>query len=60
MWRPYSNRLRRFWYCFVLLRSICLAEKGEYDKARIVAGAINEVSPGNKAALNIISFCEGH
>ena len=39
---------------------ICLAEKGEYDKARIVAGAINEVSPGNKAALNIISFCEGH
>ncbi len=39
---------------------ICLAEKGEYDKARIVAGAINEVSPGSRAALNVLSFCEGH
>lgn len=37
---------------------ICLAQKGEYDKARIVAGAINEASPGNKAALNIISYCD--
>lgn len=39
---------------------ICLAEKGEYDKARIVAGAINEASPGSRAALNVLSFCEGH
>lgn len=39
---------------------ICLAERGEYDKARIVAGAINEVSPGSRAALNVLSFCEGH
>lgn len=39
---------------------ICLAEKGEYDKARIVAGAINESSPGDKAALNVLSYCEGH
>ena len=39
---------------------ICLAEKGEYDKARIVAGAINEKSPGDKAALNVLSYCEGH
>lgn len=37
---------------------ICLAEKGEYDKARIVAGAINEVSPGNRAALNVLSYCD--
>ncbi len=36
---------------------ICLAEKGEYDKARIVAGAINEVSPGSRAALNVLSYC---
>ncbi len=39
---------------------ICLAEKGEYDKARIVAGAINEASPGSRAALNVLSYCEGH
>ena len=39
---------------------ICLAEKGEYDKARIVSGAINEKSPGDKAALNVLSYCEGH
>lgn len=39
---------------------ICLAGRGEYDKARIVAGAINEVSPGSRAALNVISYCEGH
>ena len=39
---------------------ICLAWKGEYDKARIVAGAINEKSPGDKAALNVLSYCEGH
>ena len=37
---------------------ICLAQKGEYDKARIVAGAINEASPGNKAALNVLSYCD--
>ncbi len=37
---------------------ICLAEKGEYDKARIVAGAINEASPGNRAALNVLSYCD--
>ena len=39
---------------------ICLAHKGEYEKARIVAGAINEVSPGSKAALNVLSFCDGN
>lgn len=39
---------------------ICLAEKGEYDKARIVAGAINEVSPGDRAAINVLGYCEGH
>ncbi len=39
---------------------ICLAMKSEYDKARIVAGAINELSPGNKAAINILSYCEGN
>lgn len=39
---------------------ICLAMKGEYDKARIVAGAINEKSPGDKAALNVLSYCEGN
>lgn len=39
---------------------ICLAVKGEYDKARIVAGAINEKSPGDRAALNILTYCEGH
>lgn len=37
---------------------ICLAEKGEIDKARIVAGAINEKSPGDKAALNVLSYCD--
>ncbi|MBR2255560.1 MAG: tetratricopeptide repeat protein [Candidatus Methanomethylophilaceae archaeon] len=36
---------------------MCLADKGEYDKARIVAGAINEISPGDRAAVNIISYC---
>lgn len=36
---------------------LCLAEKGEIDKAKIIAGAINELSPGNKAAVNIISYC---
>jgi tetratricopeptide (TPR) repeat protein len=39
---------------------ICLALKEEYDKARIVAGAINEISPGDKAAINILTYCEGH
>lgn len=39
---------------------ICLAQQGEYEKARIVAGAINEASPGNRAALNVLSYCEGH
>lgn len=39
---------------------ICLAQKGEYDKARIVAGAINERSPGDRAAINILKYCEGH
>lgn len=39
---------------------ICLALSNEYDKARITAGAINEISPGNKAAMNILSYCEGH
>ncbi len=37
---------------------MCLAEMGEIDKARIVAGAINEVRPGDKAVLNILSYCE--
>ena len=37
---------------------ICLAMKGEYDKARIVAGAINEASPGSRAALNVLGYCE--
>ncbi len=39
---------------------ICLALKEEYEKAKIVAGAINEISPGDKAAINILSYCEGH
>lgn len=39
---------------------LCLVEKGEYDKAKIIAGAINEISPGNKAAVNIISYCNVH
>ncbi len=39
---------------------ICLALKGEYEKARIVAGAINEKSPGDRAALNILNYCSGH
>ncbi len=39
---------------------ICLALKGEYEKAKIVAGAINEISPGDKAAINILSYCEEH
>ncbi|MDO5861226.1 MAG: tetratricopeptide repeat protein, partial [Thermoplasmata archaeon] len=39
---------------------ICLADRGEYEKARIVAGAINEASPGSRAALNVLSYCEGH
>ena len=39
---------------------ICLALKEEYDKAKIVAGAINEISPGDKAAINVLSYCEGH
>ncbi len=39
---------------------ICLAMKGEYGKARIVAGAINETSPGSRAALNVLTYCEGH
>lgn len=39
---------------------ICLALKGEYDKAKITAGAINEISPGDKAAINILSYCEGN
>jgi len=36
---------------------ICLAQKGEIDKARIVAGAINEISPGDRAAINVLSYC---
>lgn len=43
--------------CAMETLGICLAEKGEYDKARIVAGAINEASPGNKAAINVLSYC---
>ena len=39
---------------------ICLALKNEYDKAKIVAGAINELSPGDKAAISVLSYCEGH
>lgn len=39
---------------------ICLAQKKEYDKARIVAGAINEISPGSRSAINILKYCEGH
>ncbi len=39
---------------------ICLAMKGEYEKAKITAGAINEIAPGDKAALNILSYCEGN
>jgi tetratricopeptide (TPR) repeat protein len=39
---------------------ICLAMKEEYQKAKIVAGAINEISPGDKAAINILTYCEGH
>lgn len=39
---------------------ICLALSNEYDKARITAGAINEISPGNKAVMSILSYCEGH
>ena len=38
---------------------ICLALKGEIQKAKIVAGAINEISPGDKAAINVLSYCEG-
>ncbi len=37
---------------------LSLAENGETDKARIVAGAINEIAPGNRAALNILSYCD--
>ena len=37
---------------------ICLAEKGEFDKARIVAGAINEVSPGHRSSMEILRYCE--
>lgn len=37
---------------------ICLALKDEKDKARIVAGAINEVSPGDRAAVNVLSYCD--
>lgn len=36
---------------------LCLAEKGEFDKARIVAGAINERSPGNRAAVDVLARC---
>ncbi len=39
---------------------ICLAMKGEYQKAKITAGAINEISPGNKAVINILAYCDGH
>ena len=38
---------------------ICLALKGEIQKAKIVAGAINEISPGDKAAINVLSYCDG-
>ncbi len=37
---------------------ICLALKEEYDKAKIVAGAINEISPGDKRAINVLSYCK--
>jgi len=37
---------------------ICLAQKGEVEKARIVAGAINEISPGHKSAMEIIHYLE--
>ncbi len=37
---------------------LSLAEKGEIDKARIVAGAINEISPGHKAVINILTYCD--
>jgi tetratricopeptide (TPR) repeat protein len=39
---------------------ICLALKGEIEKAKITAGAINEISPGDKAAINILSYCDGN
>jgi len=39
---------------------ICLALKGEYEKAKITAGAINELSPGNRIAIEVLSYCEGH
>ncbi|MBO4568829.1 MAG: hypothetical protein J5674_02445, partial [Candidatus Methanomethylophilaceae archaeon] len=37
---------------------LCLAETGDVPKARIVAGAINEISPGDKAVIKILSYCE--
>jgi tetratricopeptide (TPR) repeat protein len=39
---------------------ICLALKGEYEKAKIVAGAINEISPGDKSSITILSYVDGH
>ncbi|MDR3206227.1 MAG: tetratricopeptide repeat protein [Candidatus Methanoplasma sp.] len=37
--------------------ALCMIDKGRYRDAKIVAGAINEKSPGNPAAHRIIEAC---
>ncbi|MDR3282776.1 MAG: hypothetical protein LBS92_04105 [Candidatus Methanoplasma sp.] len=37
--------------------AFCMIEKGRYKDAKIVAGAINEKSPGDPAACRIIKAC---
>ncbi|NLL95077.1 MAG: tetratricopeptide repeat protein [Thermoplasmatales archaeon] len=37
--------------------AMCLLEKGEVDRARYFAGAINEASPGHPAAMRILDAC---
>ena len=36
---------------------LSLAARGETDKARIVAGAINEIQPGHASAVKILEYC---
>lgn len=37
--------------------AMCLLEKGEVDRARFFAGAINDVSPGHPATVRILDAC---
>lgn len=44
--------------CAMEILGLSLADKKKIDQARIVAGAINEISPGNPAVMRILDLCK--